>query len=102
VLEVWSDLTRPCPLVLNSTFVRRELLFAAGGFPAMRQAGDLATAMRVACLAPGVMRQRSLFWYRQHGAQMSTNGEREQWEARERQLAWEQAAALFQRRDMIH
>lgn len=95
VISLWQDLTLPCPVILNSTLIKPHALLGVGGFPALRQAGDLAAVMNVCSALDGHVVHESIFFYRKHQNQWLGSTGWHQTERKERKMVLAQAEQLF-------
>jgi len=78
--------TAACPLLITGGIFRRQALLDVGGFPAMRQAADLATVMRVTSAFDGWLTDAPLFLYRVHPDQWTRSSDWWTIEEQERKL----------------
>lgn len=85
-LRYWPQGDDALPLSLGSTLIRRRLLVASGGFPALRQAGDPAAWALLTARHPGRVLHLPLYLYRQHPDQWAWGEAWWQLERHEREL----------------
>lgn len=95
--DVWRAWPQPegtIPLGPTSLLMPRTLIRQVGGWMGLFQGEDLGMMMAITSIAPGVMVDACVYYYRMHPGQMTKGADFDDLEPISRRCAWQRGAAL--------